>query len=64
MLPALLRLPSTGYEFELDMLLACKRQACPLQEVPIRTIYESGNPTSHFNPLLDSLRIYFVLLRF
>ena len=63
-LPALLRLPSTGYEFELDMLLACKRQTCPLQEVPIRTIYEAGNPASHFNPLLDSLRIYFVLLRF
>ena len=42
----------------------CKRQTCPLQEVPIRTIYEAGNPTSHFNPLLDSLRIYFVLLRF
>ena len=64
MLSILLRLPSTGYEFELDMLLACKHQACPLQEVPIRTIYEKGNPTSHFNPLLDSLRIYFVLLRF
>ena len=64
MLPALLRLPSTGYEFELDMLLACKRQARPIQEVMIRTIYEKGNPTSHFNPLLDSLRISFVLLRF
>ena len=63
MLSALTRLPSTGYEFELDMLLACNRQACPIQEVPIRTIYEKDNPTSHFNPLLDSLRIYFVLLR-
>ncbi|HBY61172.1 MAG TPA: hypothetical protein DEH78_15225, partial [Solibacterales bacterium] len=28
------------------------------------TIYEDGNPSSHFNPLLDSLKIYFVLLRF
>lgn len=64
MLPALLQLPSTGYEFELDMLLACKREACPLHEAPIRTIYAKGNPTSHFNPLLDSLRIYFVLLRY
>ena len=64
MLPALLRLPSQGYEFELDMLLACNREAYPFQEVPIRTIYEKGNPTSHFNPLLDSLRIYFVLLRY
>src|SRR5205085_2555166 len=32
-------------------------------EEPIRTIYQPGNPTSHFNPLLDSMRIYFVLLR-
>ncbi len=33
-------------------------------EQPIRTIYLDGNASSHFNPLLDSMRIYFVLLRF
>ena len=33
-------------------------------EEPIRTIYEAGNPSSHFNPLVDSMKIYFVLLRF
>jgi GtrA-like protein/dolichyl-phosphate-mannose-protein mannosyltransferase len=33
-------------------------------EVPIRTIYEPGNQSSHFNPLTDSMKIYFVLLRF
>lgn len=64
LIPSLLRISTSGYEFELDMLVACKHHAYPIQEVSIRTIYEAGNSSSHFNPLLDSLRIYFVLLRF
>jgi putative flippase GtrA len=64
LLPLLLKLPSQGYEFELDMLLLCHSQRMPILEAPIRTIYLDGNSSSHFNPLLDSMRIYFVLLRF
>ena len=64
MLPHLLRLEANGYDFELDMLIAVRQQAIRIAEVPIRTIYEPGNRTSHFNPLLDSMKIYFVLLRF
>jgi glycosyltransferase involved in cell wall biosynthesis len=64
LLPRLLRLESTGYEFELEMLLTAHHLSIPLIERPIRTIYERGNPTSHFNPLIDSMKIYFVLLRF
>jgi uncharacterized membrane protein/putative flippase GtrA len=60
----LLQIPSSGYEFELDMLLLAKHASIEIVEQPIRTIYTAGNPTSHFNPLLDSLKIYFVLLRF
>ena len=60
----LLRVPSTGYEFELDMLMACKYQGCPIAQIPIRTIYEDGNKGSHFHPIFDSMRIYFLLLRF
>ena len=63
-LPDLLRIPSTGYEFELDMLVSCRHHSWPVEQVPIATIYEDGNRSSHFNPLLDSVRIYFVLLRF
>ncbi|HEU0123617.1 MAG TPA: GtrA family protein [Bryobacteraceae bacterium] len=63
-LPHLLRMRSTGYEFELDMLIACRHHSYEVAEVPIRAIYLNGNQSSHFNPLLDSLRIYFVLLRF
>jgi putative flippase GtrA len=60
----LLRLPSSGYEFELDMLMACKQQGFEVLEVPIRTIYLDHNRGSHFHPLFDSMKIYFLLLRF
>ena len=62
--PRLLELESNGYEFELEMLIAAHRLGVPVREEPIRTIYQAGNPTSHFNPLVDSMKIYFVLLRF
>ena len=60
----LVEIEGNGYEFELEMLIAGRRLTVPVQEVPIRTIYQGGNAASHFNPLVDSMRIYFVLLRF
>ena len=64
LLPDLLRIAARGYDFELEMLLAARRLGARVVEEPIRTIYEPGNLSSHFNPLLDSMKIYFVLLRF
>jgi glycosyltransferase involved in cell wall biosynthesis len=64
LLPQLLKIGASGYEFELEMLVTAKHSGLGVIEQPIRTIYEHGNPTSHFNPLRDSMRIYFVLLRF
>jgi len=64
MLPRLAALESNGYEFELEMLLMAHHLGIPILEYPIRTIYEPGNRSSHFNPLVDSMKIYFVLLRF
>lgn len=55
---------SPRYEFELEMLIAAKHLNTPILENRVRTIYEAGNKSSHFNPLVDSMRIYFVLLRF
>src|SRR5688500_4798664 len=55
LIPPLLRLPSSGYEFELDMLMISKQLSCPILEQPIRTIYLEGNQSSHFRPLLDSM---------
>jgi glycosyltransferase involved in cell wall biosynthesis len=64
LLERMLSVPASGYEFELEMLIAAKHLGVQVIEQPIRTIYEPGNPTSHFQPLRDSMRIYFVLLRF
>jgi glycosyltransferase involved in cell wall biosynthesis len=60
----LLRVEARGYEFELEMLIAARQLGVPLVEESIRTIYEPGNRSSHFNPIKDSMKIYFVLLRF
>nr|WP_258443080.1 glycosyltransferase [Helicobacter sp. 16-1353] len=52
-----------GYEFEMQMLvLACNKNMKILQ-VPIKTIYINNNAASHFNPIFDSISIYFVLFR-
>jgi hypothetical protein len=46
------------------MLLLAHGLSVSILEEPIRTIYEKGNQSSHFRPLVDSWQIYIVLLRF
>jgi glycosyltransferase involved in cell wall biosynthesis len=61
--PRLLRLEGERYEYEMNFL-ADAAQTCGIVEVPIEAIYIDGNRSSHFNPVWDSMKIYFVLLRF
>ena len=63
-LPRLLKIGSNGFEFDLDTLVAWKTSGHKIIEQPIQTVYIKGNESSHFNPVLDSMRIYFVLFRF
>lgn len=60
----LIRIPGQRYEYEMNMLMQLGRNHIPIVEVPIETIYEKGNPTSHFNPFKDSYRIYKEIFRF
>ncbi|MBI5322704.1 glycosyltransferase [Bradyrhizobium sp.] len=60
----LLHLVSNGYEFELEMLVIARHMRIQIIEQKIETVYSAGNKTSHFRPLIDSVRIYVVLLRF
>ena len=64
LLPYMLRIVANGYDFELDMLLVCKHRNIRIVEERIQTVYIAENRSSHFNPLTDSLKIYFTLLRF
>jgi len=50
------------YETELDILLLALRQQRHISTVPIPTVYLNGNRSSHFRPIVDSLRIYWTLL--
>ncbi|MDO4175113.1 MAG: GtrA family protein, partial [Eubacteriales bacterium] len=59
-----LSIPGDRYEYEMNLLFAAARQHIPLQYIPIQTIYEDGNQTSHFRPIRDSARIYAMPLRF
>lgn len=63
-LPLLLQLKTCGYDYELDMLINSRKQHIPLIEVPIKTVYIENNRSSHFNPFLDSLKIYLVFIKF
>jgi glycosyltransferase involved in cell wall biosynthesis len=63
-LQRLLDIQAKGYDFELEMLVRFCKQKIPFHQVKIKTIYEEYNPSSHFRPLIDSLKIYFVFLRF
>ncbi len=63
-LPKLVSLPGDRYEYEMDVLAYTCRHIGKPREIGIKTIYLEGICSSHFHPLWDSLRIYFVLLRF
>ncbi len=52
------------YEFEMNMLIQVGKSNIPIKEVAIQTVYIDENSASHFNPLVDSVRIYKQILKF
>ena len=64
LLAALLEVQGDRYEYELRVLLHLAKFHHPVTQISIETIYEAGNPTSHFRPLQDSARIWAPLLKF
>lgn len=64
LIPDLLDIKSSRYEFEMEMLQVAITKNMPIEQVPIATVYEKNNASSHFDPLVDSLKIYVVLFRY
>ncbi len=52
------------YEYETNMLIATKDENIEILEVEIATIYLNSNANSHFNPLLDSIMIYKLFIKY
>jgi putative flippase GtrA len=63
-LTTILQYKSHGYALELEMLISAVKEGISVKEMPIKTIYLDSNNSSHFRPIIDSLKIYFVFLRF
>ena len=60
----ILGLEGERYEFETNMLIHASKLKVPIAEVPIGTIYIDDNSKSHFRPLVDSIRIMGLILKF
>lgn len=61
---AMIKISGEKYEFEMNTLMECIQKRIDIKEVEIETIYIEENKSSHFNPLIDSVRIYAVFLKF
>jgi putative flippase GtrA len=61
---ATLAIEANRYQFELECILLAKQNNIPILQHPIETIYIDNNASSHFRPVIDSLRIYFVFVRY
>lgn len=57
LLPLLTAIPGEGYEYEMAALCTLVRRHCAICVQPIRTIYEQGNASSHYDPLRDTIRV-------
>ena len=50
------------FEYETKMLIYCFQKEIGIKEVVIETIYFNDNSETHFNPIVDSIKIYRVTL--
>ncbi|MGL5406790.1 MAG: glycosyltransferase [Propionibacteriaceae bacterium] len=57
-------IPGDRFEYEMNLLLEGHKSNITIQQVEIKTVYSSGNKSSHFRPLLDSLKVWSKLLTF
>lgn len=64
LLPWLIRIEGERYEYEMNMLAYAKQHGVTIYQVPIKTVYEKGNPTSHFKPFQDSYHVYKIFFKF
>ena len=51
------------FEYETEMLISCHDRHVGFVEVPINTVYIDDNAETHFNPIVDSAKIYAVIFR-
>lgn len=63
-IPTLMEAPGERFEYASSCLLETRKMGIEILQFPIKTIYINDNESSHFNPLIDSVRIYSLILKF
>lgn len=58
LLPRLMEIPGSRYEYEMNMLLSFAREGFQIVELPIETIYIQNNAGTHFHPIRDALKVF------
>ncbi|MCL2486233.1 MAG: bifunctional glycosyltransferase family 2/GtrA family protein [Oscillospiraceae bacterium] len=51
------------FDYETNMLVECADRGIPIIEHPIETVYIEDNKSSHFRPVRDSAKVYWLLCR-
>ncbi|MBQ2286004.1 MAG: phosphodiester glycosidase family protein [Clostridia bacterium] len=64
LLPLLITVKGDRFEYETNMLLKFKQCGVKIKEVKIETVYLDENSSSHFRPVIDSLKIYKFILAY
>lgn len=59
----MIRVEGHRFEYEMNMLISCARENLPIRAVPIETVYENQNKSTHFDTIKDSIRIYKVIFK-
>ena len=60
----MITVPGERFEYEMNMLIECGNRKTKIKEVLIETIYLDNNQGSHFNPVLDSIKIYKTFIKY
>jgi putative flippase GtrA len=60
----MITVPGERFEYEMNMLIECGNKKTKIKEVLIDTIYLDNNQSSHFNPVLDSIKIYKTFMKY
>lgn len=64
LLPLMLQVRGARFEYEIHMLLDLANAGYRFDQIFIDTVYTPGNTSSHFRPLIDSVRVLLPTLRF
>jgi glycosyltransferase involved in cell wall biosynthesis len=62
MIQRLLQIKGDRYDYEMNQLIQCAIEGIPIRALPIETVYENNNEGSHFRAVVDSWRIYRIIL--